>query len=216
MVAGVGVAAASLHADVRKRAPSVRRALPQRAERTHKVPLDVVVECLERADVKDTRRPGFKIADEHRLIDHRNAVSVLPLPVGAVMSACSPRSITGQDCSWTSVGEPSSSWNQASIWGWNRVSASLVAGPVYQAAQGSPDRTARDRRHHRHTRPHRVRHHRHAQQELWARQRERDRGPDTVRGSGRRRRCQSALARPHPGPARHRRRRRRLRQSRAD
>jgi len=38
--------------------------------------------------------------------DHKNAVRVFPLPVGAVIKTCSPRAITGQALDWISVGLP--------------------------------------------------------------------------------------------------------------
>ena len=35
---------------------------------------------------------------------HRNAASVLPEPVGALISVCSPVAIAGQACAWAGVG----------------------------------------------------------------------------------------------------------------
>ena len=48
-------------------------------------------------------------------------MSVLPLPVGAVMTRCSPAAILGQLCAWTSVGVLNREANQASIPGWNAL-----------------------------------------------------------------------------------------------
>ena len=39
----------------------------------------------------------------------RNAVSVLPVPVGARISVCEPRAIAGQPCSCGLLGAPSAS-----------------------------------------------------------------------------------------------------------
>ena len=52
-------------------------------------------------------------------IDAKKAASVLPDPVGAAMSACSPEQMAGQLAVWTSVGVPILSWNQRAMMGWN-------------------------------------------------------------------------------------------------
>ena len=41
---------------------------------------------------------------QRRSIDDRKAVRVLPLPVGAQMSVCSPSTMCGQPCTWAGVG----------------------------------------------------------------------------------------------------------------
>src|SRR3954469_12857120 len=43
---------------------------------------------------------------------HRNAASVLPDPVGAEMSTCSPEAIAGHACSWAGVGAANAAPNQ--------------------------------------------------------------------------------------------------------
>ena len=53
----------------------------------------------------------------------RNAASVLPDPVGAEMSTCSPVAIAGQACVWTSVGPSNADANQSRTVGVNCSSA---------------------------------------------------------------------------------------------
>ena len=50
----------------------------------------------------------------------RNAVSVLPVPVGARMSVDWPVAITGQPCRWGRVGPSKAEANQSATGGWNR------------------------------------------------------------------------------------------------
>ena len=74
-------------------------AIGDAGQRRPQVALDIDGERLERRDVEDAaalvldRRTGSNIS---RLMHHRNAVSVLPLPVGARISVDSPRAIAGQ------------------------------------------------------------------------------------------------------------------------
>ena len=53
----------------------------------------------------------------------RNAVSVLPVPVGARMSVCAPLAIAGQPSRCGALGAPSVSANHARTRGWNGLSA---------------------------------------------------------------------------------------------
>ena len=82
------------------------------------VPLDVVRERLERRDVDDVgvaRRASPVAAPRatRRSRHERNAASVLPEPVGAVMSASPPAAMAGQARACTGVGAPKRSENQA-------------------------------------------------------------------------------------------------------
>ena len=68
------------------------------AQRRAQVLLDVVGERLQRRDVDEpgaVRRDGSATS---RSSPHRNAASVLPEPVGAEISVCSPVAIAGQAC----------------------------------------------------------------------------------------------------------------------
>ena len=74
------------------------------AQRRAQVALDVVGERLQRRDV-DEARAGRSTARRPSLSSpHRNAASVLPEPVGAEMSTCSPPAMAGHACSWAGVG----------------------------------------------------------------------------------------------------------------
>src|SRR5688572_24923062 len=55
-----------------------------------------------------------------RLSDHRKAVSVLPLPVGARISVESPRAIGGQPRFCGAVASANTAWNHWSTAGWKR------------------------------------------------------------------------------------------------
>ena len=55
-----------------------------------------------------------------RLIAHRNAVSVLPLPVGARISVDSPRAIAGQPSVCGGVGASNEARNHSATAGWKR------------------------------------------------------------------------------------------------
>ncbi len=82
-------------------------------QRRPQVALDVVGERLQRRDV-DERHAGwlappqprrrFAFSRARRSIPQRNAVSVLPDPVGAQISVLSPVAIAGQPSCWAGVG----------------------------------------------------------------------------------------------------------------
>lgn len=63
----------------------------------------------------------------------RNAVSVLPDPVGARISVCSPEAMAGQPCSWAAVGARNDDENQARTGSENRSSE-----PIRPAYGGVP------------------------------------------------------------------------------
>src|SRR3954469_3392182 len=54
-----------------------------------------------------------------RSIAHRNAASVLPDPVGALIRTCSPEAIAGHACSWAAVGASNAPSNQSRTGGEN-------------------------------------------------------------------------------------------------
>ena len=56
-----------------------------------------------------------------RLIAHRKAASVFPLPVGDRISVDSPRAIAGQPSACGVVGSPNEAANQCATAGWNRL-----------------------------------------------------------------------------------------------
>src|ERR1700739_1792400 len=56
---------------------------------------------------------------------HRNAVSVLPVPVGARMRALSPRAMTGQPNLWGAVGASNTARNHSVVTGWKQAKASV-------------------------------------------------------------------------------------------
>src|SRR5690349_16625812 len=62
------------------------------------------------------------------LSSHRNAASVLPVPVGARMSAFSPLAIAGHPPSCGALGAPNVSVNQLRTIGWKSRSAAFAAG----------------------------------------------------------------------------------------
>jgi hypothetical protein len=57
---------------------------------------------------------------------HRNAVRVLPLPVGAVMSVHSPRAMAGHPSCWAFVGDAKDDANHSRTAGWNGCSAGSI------------------------------------------------------------------------------------------
>src|SRR5215471_6475855 len=59
-----------------------------------------------------------------RLMAHRNAVSVLPLPVGARISVESPRAIAGQPSACGAVGAANDARNHSATAGWKSPSTS--------------------------------------------------------------------------------------------
>ena len=56
---------------------------------------------------------------------HRNAASVLPDPVGAQISVCSPAAMAGQPCAWAAVGSAKVERNQSAVAGVKPVSGSV-------------------------------------------------------------------------------------------
>ena len=74
------------------------------------------------ANTPDASKKGGKKSGSgsaaSRSMAQRNAASVLPEPVGAEMSVCSPVAIAGQACAWTSVGRSnafSNHWRTAGV-----------------------------------------------------------------------------------------------------
>ena len=65
----------------------------------------------------------------NRSMPHRNAVSVLPEPVGARISVWSPAAMAGQPSSWALVGAGNDDENQARTGSENRSSEAI--GPAY-------------------------------------------------------------------------------------
>ena len=56
---------------------------------------------------------------------HRNAASVLPDPVGAQMSVCSPAAMAGQPCAWAAVGAAKDAPNQSRVAGCEAASGAM-------------------------------------------------------------------------------------------
>ncbi len=56
---------------------------------------------------------GVAAAVLSRSSAHRNAASVLPDPVGADSSTCSPRAIAGHACAWAGVGAAKAASNHS-------------------------------------------------------------------------------------------------------
>src|SRR3982751_1891335 len=69
------------------------------------------------------------------LIAHRNAVSVLPLPVGARISVDSPRAIAGQPWACGGVGAAKEGRDPAATAGWksSRTSGARFATALFSA-----------------------------------------------------------------------------------
>jgi hypothetical protein len=61
---------------------------------------------------------------------HRNAVSVLPLPVGAVMRVDSPPAIAGQPCRCGRVGAAKAEENHDATGAWKRVRTLAAIGRI--------------------------------------------------------------------------------------
>jgi len=57
------------------------------------------------------------------LSDHKNAVSVLPLPVGARINVDSPREIAGQPRFCGAVGSANTASNHSLTAGWNSLTS---------------------------------------------------------------------------------------------
>ena len=89
--------------------------LSDAGERCTKIALDVDREGFERRQYSTRQRRAFAGCGENirRSRHHRNAVSVLPLPVGARISVDSPRAIGGQPSACGAVGSSKAAVNQA-------------------------------------------------------------------------------------------------------
>src|ERR1019366_1181231 len=61
-----------------------------------------------------------------RLMHHRKAARVLPVPVGARMRVDSPRAMAGQPSCWGRVGAGKTASNHARTGGWKRWRGDLV------------------------------------------------------------------------------------------
>ena len=92
------IAAARVDLDVCKAFTCVLELCFEFSQRSQKILTDVIVECLEWADVEPRVLPVSRSPVMKRFKVQRNAVSVLPLPVGAVISRFSRSAIFGQDC----------------------------------------------------------------------------------------------------------------------
>ena len=94
--------------DVRLRQAQPARGLPDAGQRRAQVALDVDRQRLERADVEHPAAPhrvvGQRVSAASRSSAERNAASVLPEPVGATTSVCSPSAMACQAPSWAAVG----------------------------------------------------------------------------------------------------------------
>ena len=95
--------------------PAANAAVADLLERHLQIAVDVVAQRLQRRNVNDLRFVRQVLVDglpKQASIDARNAASVLPEPVGAATSVCSPPTIAGQLCSWAvgrrteSLGKP--------------------------------------------------------------------------------------------------------------
>ncbi len=83
-------------------------------------------------------RPPSQAPVSSRSSAHRNAASVLPLPVGALARTCSPAAMRGHTRRWASVGSPRRPANQRRISGWksssgpgsSAMTATLGSGPA--------------------------------------------------------------------------------------
>ena len=105
------VAGAQPHADARQRDPALLRQLPDLGQRLLEIAADVVRKRLQRRDVQDPHlvRQLAPLSSPSRIrssIPARNAVSVLPDPVGAAIRQSSPVRIAGQPSSCANVGAP--------------------------------------------------------------------------------------------------------------
>ena len=94
----------------RRRAPSAARRRPKRRPRA--VPVGVDARSAASGEVS---------------IPQRNAVSVLPEPVGAQISVFAPVAIAGQPCSWAGVGASNERSNQARVRSLNPASGSVFS-----------------------------------------------------------------------------------------
>ena len=70
-----------------------------------------------RADPRALADPRPRRSPLRRSSAHRNAASVLPEPVGADTSTCSPRAIAGHACAWAGVGAANACSNHSRVRG---------------------------------------------------------------------------------------------------
>ena len=119
------------------------------SERRAQVAFHIHSQSFERADINDPATLGIVSlrCNMSRSRHQRNAVSVLPVPVGARIRVFSPRAIAGQPSRCGAVGCSKTARNQAAVTGWKRDSASssgaVVAGRVgFFAAIGAASRIA--------------------------------------------------------------------------
>ena len=101
-------------------------------QRGAQVALDVDGERLERGDVEDPASrlvlsAGRSLVSSRSRL-HRNALSVLPEPVGATTSACCPAPIASHAPTWAGVGSANAAANQVRVGSLNRLSASAGVG----------------------------------------------------------------------------------------
>ena len=82
--------------------------------------------------------PSSRGVRARRSKEYRNAASVLPLPVGALMSVCSPVAIAGHACSCTAVGSANARANHSCVWGLKAESGTGPSG--YDARQARRSR----------------------------------------------------------------------------
>src|SRR5271168_924720 len=91
-----------------------------------------------------TRQPSVSVAlrcNMRRSRHQRNAVRVLPVPVGARIRVLSPRAIAGQPSRWGAVGCSKTARNQEAVTGWKRARTfSVRVG--FLAAIGAASRIA--------------------------------------------------------------------------
>ena len=87
-------------------------------------------------DTYSTRVPPSDTAvscDMSRSMAHKNAASVLPVPVGAHTSVWSPAAMAGQPPVWGAVGAAKAAVNQARVGSENTASGSATTPPPYRA-----------------------------------------------------------------------------------
>ena len=127
---GRGVARPHRHAHLARAVAQPLGRQGDAGQRRPQVALHVVDERLERRDVQDPqpahagRRGGSSTSSRSR--HQRNAASVLPLPVGAQMSVCSPAAMAGQPRAWASVGPSNEASNHSRVAAAKGASGSAV------------------------------------------------------------------------------------------
>ena len=106
-------------------------------QRRPQVALDVVGERLQRRDVQHPQSPLARTRlrlGEEPVEHHRKAASVLPLPVGACSSVCSPAAMAGQPRAWARVGSAKASRNQARVGSENGARGSVTVNASLSAS----------------------------------------------------------------------------------